>query len=75
MNPFSSPQTTLPWWVEVYTSVSQQTYQLGPFESREEAKRSRCVHVEALLQQETRDIVASIKQQLPHSLPISEPPC
>lgn len=75
MHSFLLNQTILPWWVEVYTSVSQQTYQLGPFKSRAEAKRSRGAHVEALLHQETRDIVASIKQQLPHSSLIGEPFC
>lgn len=63
MNTFSSSQTALPWWVEVYMSVSQQTYHLGPFKSQVEAKLSRGAHVEALLHQETRDIVALIKQR------------
>ena len=62
MHSFLLNQTTSPWWVEVYMSVSQQTYQLGPFKSREEAKLSRGAHVEGLLHQETRDIVALIKQ-------------
>lgn len=61
MNALSPPQI-LPWWVEVYTSVSQQTYHLGPFKSRAEAKLSRGTHVEGLLKQETRDITALIKQ-------------
>jgi hypothetical protein len=75
MNTFSLHQATLPWWVEVYMSVSQQTYQLGPFKSQQEAKRSRGAHVEVLLKKETRDIIASIKQQLPHSFSIGEPLC
>jgi len=75
MHSFLLNQTTSPWWVEVYTSVSQQTYQLGPFQSQAEAKRSRGAHVEALLQQETRDIVASIKQQSPHNVLVENPPC
>ncbi len=60
MNTLSPPQTILPWWVEVFTSVSQQTYHLGPFKSRAEAKLFRGTHVEVLLQQETRDIIALI---------------
>ncbi len=75
MNAFSRHQTTLPWWVEVYTSVSQQTYHLGLFNSREEAKLSRGAHVEVLLRQETRDIVALIKQHSPHNFLIREPSC
>ena len=62
MNSFSPHQPTLPWWVEVYIAVSQQMYHLGPFKSRAEAKLSRGAHVNDLLQQETRDIVALIKQ-------------
>jgi Domain of unknown function (DUF1816) len=63
MNSFSPHQPTLSWWVEVYTSVPQCTYQLGPFQSREEAKISRSAHVEDLYQTEARDIVALIKQR------------
>jgi hypothetical protein len=62
MNVFKLPQITLPWWVEVSLSAPQQTYYLGPFESRAEAKLSRSAHVEGLLHQATTDIVALIKQ-------------
>lgn len=62
MNSLSPQQSGLSWWVEVSTFVSQQTYHLGPFSSREEAKLTRSAHVEALLHKETRDIVALIKQ-------------
>lgn len=62
MNTSSRHQTTSPWWVEVYMSASRQTYHLGPFQSQAEAKLSRSAHVEGLLQQATRDIVALIKQ-------------
>ncbi len=51
------------WWVEIYTSAPQQTYYLGPFNSREEAKVSRSAHVDSLYHQETRDIVALVKQR------------
>jgi hypothetical protein len=61
MNTFSLSQTTSAWWVEVSLSIPQQTYHLGPFNSREEAKLSRGTHVKDLLHQTTRDIVASIK--------------
>ena len=67
MKTLSTPQTTLAWWVEVSASVSQQINHLGPFESRAEAKLSRGAHVEGLLQRETRDIVALIKQHEPYS--------
>jgi Domain of unknown function (DUF1816) len=63
MNSFSPHQSTSSWWVEIYTSVPQQTYHLGPFQSREEAKISRGAHVEDLYHQEARDIVALIKQR------------
>ena len=63
MHSFSPPQITLAWWVEVYTSMPQQRYVLGPFKSREEAKISRGAHVDALYHQETRDVVALIKQR------------
>lgn len=61
----SSPlnQTTPSWWVEVSASVPQQTYDLGPFNSEEEAKMSRGEHVEALYDQEAGDIIALIKQR------------
>jgi len=62
MNSLSPHQTTLSWWVEVYTSASQQTHQFGPFNSQEEAKTARTAHVEVLYQEEARDIVALIKQ-------------
>jgi Domain of unknown function (DUF1816) len=62
MNAFSLLQTTVRWWVEISLSAPQQTYHLGPFKSREEAKLSRGAHVDALYHQETRDIVALIKQ-------------
>jgi hypothetical protein len=62
MNAFSPPQIALPWWVEVSLSAPQQIYHLGPFKSRAEAKLSRGAHVEGLLHQATRDIVALIKQ-------------
>lgn len=63
MNSFSTHQQTLSWWVEIYTSVPQKSYYLGPFNSREEAKISRGAHVEALYHKEARDIVALIKQR------------
>ena len=63
MNSSSLHQTTLAWWVEVCTSVPQQTYRLGPFNSQEEAKISRGAHVEALYRQEARDIVAVTKRR------------
>jgi hypothetical protein len=63
MDLFSLNQTTLPWWVEVSTSVPQQTYHLGPFNSLEEAKVSRGAHVEVLHHMGTRDIVALVKQR------------
>ncbi|HEY9629544.1 MAG TPA: DUF1816 domain-containing protein [Coleofasciculaceae cyanobacterium] len=63
MNALSPHQTALSWWVEVSTAVPQQTYQFGPFKSREEAKTSRSAHVEALNHKETRDIVALVKQR------------
>ena len=62
MNAFSLPQSTVCWWVEVSLSAPQQTYRLGPFGSRAEARLSRGAHVDALFHQETRDIVALIKQ-------------
>ncbi len=62
MNTLSRHQTTSPWWVEVYTSTSRQTYHLGPFKSQAEAKLSRSAHVESLLHQATRDVVALVKQ-------------
>ncbi|HEY9618805.1 MAG TPA: DUF1816 domain-containing protein [Crinalium sp.] len=62
MNVFKLPQVTLPWWVEVSLSAPQQTYHIGPFESRAEAKLSRGAHVEELLHQATTDIIALIKQ-------------
>jgi hypothetical protein len=62
MNSFPLCQPTVSWWVEINTSVPQQTYHLGPFNSQEEAKLSRGAHVEALYHQEARDIVALIKQ-------------
>jgi hypothetical protein len=62
MNSLSPHQTALSWWVEVFTSVSQRTYYLGPFKSREEARISRSAHVNALYYQSTEDIVALIKQ-------------
>ena len=63
MNSLSSRQSTLSWWVEVYTSFPQQIYYLGPFKSREEARISRGTHVEALYRNDARDIVALIKQR------------
>lgn len=63
MNPFSTLQSTLAWWVEVSLSAPQKTYHLGPFKSREEAKLSRGAHVDALYHQKTRDIVALMKQR------------
>jgi Domain of unknown function (DUF1816) len=68
MNLSSLPLPTLSWWVEVYTSVPQQTYHLGPFNSREEAKISRSAHVEALDRKVIRDITALVKQRQPHNL-------
>ena len=62
MNSFSLEQTTLSWWVTVSTSVPQQSYHLGPFNSREEAKISRNAHVKDL-DKKTGDIVALIKQR------------
>ena len=63
MTLFSSRKPKLSWWVDIYTSIPLQTYQLGPFKSREEAKVSRGTHVDALYQKEARDIVALIKQR------------
>lgn len=63
MNAFSLPQIALRWWVEVSLSAPQQTYDLGPFDSRAEAKLSRGTHVEGLLHEATRDIIAIIKQR------------
>jgi len=63
MNSFSTLKSTLSWWVEVCTAVPQQNYCLGPFKSREEAKLSRGAHVDTLYHQQTRDIVALIKQR------------
>jgi len=63
VNSFSTLQSALAWWVEVSLSAPQQTYHLGPFKSREEAKLSRGAHVEALYHQEKRDIVSLIKQR------------
>jgi Domain of unknown function (DUF1816) len=63
MNLFSLHQPTLSWWVEVYTSVPKQTYHLGPFNSREEAKISRSAHVKALDHKVVRDVVALVKQR------------
>jgi len=63
MNAFSLPQIAFRWWVEVSLSAPQQTYHLGPFKSQAEAKHSRGAHVNALLHQETRDIIALIKQR------------
>ncbi len=62
MNSFSLEKTTLSWWVTASTSVPQQNYHLGPFNSREEAKISRDAHVENL-DEETGDVVALIKQR------------
>ncbi|MBW4657976.1 MAG: DUF1816 domain-containing protein [Drouetiella hepatica Uher 2000/2452] len=62
MNTLSPDQTALSWWVEVFISAPQQTYQFGPFKSREEAKISRSAHVAALDHKKMRDIVALIKQ-------------
>ncbi|PSB16975.1 DUF1816 domain-containing protein [Phormidesmis priestleyi ULC007] len=61
MNSLSPHQSTLSWWVEVYTSFPQKIYYLAPFNSREEAKTSRGAHIEALYNNEARDIVALIK--------------
>jgi Domain of unknown function (DUF1816) len=63
MKSLSPQQSTLAWWVEVHTSFPPQTYQFGPFTSREEAMISRGAQVEALHHKETRDIVALIKQR------------
>ena len=63
MNLFSLHQPIPSWWIEVYTSVPQQTYHLGPFSSREEAKISRSAHVEALDHKVVRDITALVKQR------------
>jgi len=63
MNFLSPHKSSLAWWVEVNTSVPRQTYHLGPFKSREEAKISRSAHVDILRQQEGRDILAMIKQR------------
>jgi glucan phosphorylase len=63
MNSFSPHHLTPTWWVEIYTSVPEQTYRFGPFKSKEEAKLSRGTHVETLYHQEARDIVALIKQR------------
>jgi Domain of unknown function (DUF1816) len=65
MNSFPLNQTPLSWWVEVCTSGPSQTYHLGPFNSREEAKISRGAHVQALCQKEARGIFALIKQHQP----------
>ena len=62
MHAFSPQQSSLSWWVEVSTSVLRQTYYLGPFNSREEAKISRRAHVQAL-DKNARDIVALIQQR------------
>ncbi len=62
MNSFSPLQSTLPWWIEIHISVPQQTYHLGPFNSREEAKIFRGTHVKALCHKEASDIIAMIKQ-------------
>ncbi|MBW4639602.1 MAG: DUF1816 domain-containing protein [Gloeocapsa sp. UFS-A4-WI-NPMV-4B04] len=62
MNTLFSSQPTSAWWVEVSLFIPQQTYHLGPFNSREEAKLSRGTHVKDLLHQAPRDIVALIKQ-------------
>ena len=62
MTTLSPHQSELSWWVEINTSVPKQTYHFGPFKSREEAKLSRGVHVDALDRKEARDIVALIKQ-------------
>ena len=63
MNSFSLHQPTSSWWVEVNTSVPQETYHLGSFNSQEEAKLSRGAHVEDLYHKEARDIVALLKQR------------
>jgi Domain of unknown function (DUF1816) len=63
------------WWVEVYISVPQQTYHLGPFNSREEARISRSAHVGALDHKVIRDITALVKQRQPHNLLAREPSC
>lgn len=62
MNVLSPHQPTVFWWVEIYTSAPQQTYHLGPFNSKEEAKTSRGTHIEALYHKKTSDIVALIKK-------------
>jgi hypothetical protein len=63
MNSLSPRQSTPSWWVEIYASVPQKTYHLGPFNSQEEARISRGAHVEALYHKEARDIVALIKHR------------
>ncbi|MCY7393559.1 MAG: DUF1816 domain-containing protein [Leptolyngbyaceae cyanobacterium CAN_BIN12] len=63
MNSLSLHQPKSSWWVEVYTSIPQETYHLGPFNSQEEAKISRGAHVEVLYYKDARDIVALIKQR------------
>lgn len=63
MNSLLPHQSTLSWWVEVYTSFPQQIYYLGPFNSREEASITRGTHVESLYNNKARDIVALIKQR------------
>ncbi|PZV09817.1 MAG: hypothetical protein DCF22_17885 [Leptolyngbya sp.] len=49
--------------MEVYTSVPQETYHLGSFNSQEEAQISRGAHAEVLYHKDARAIVALIKQR------------
>jgi Domain of unknown function (DUF1816) len=57
------PELPLAWWVEIYTSVAQTTYCLGPFQTKTEARISRGACVDALYHTNARDIVALIKQR------------
>jgi hypothetical protein len=65
-------QTTLPWWVEVQTSVPQCTYYFGPFDYHDEAKASRAGYVEDLEGEGASDIVVRVKQCQPDVLTIDQ---
>lgn len=61
-----------PWWVKVKTQAPTCTYYFGPFDSKEEASRSKAGYMNDLAQEGAQSITANIERTHPQKLTICD---